>query len=439
MALAITSLLRAGQFLAWKHYYKPEYAKRWLLYFRMSITSTSIVWAIGGIILSTGVNMGHMVYVSFALAGLCAGASSTLAIDRISLICFMLPIQILQIIFHIHNGDTISLGMGALWALFLIFLLATARQIRLKLEESYYLREKASKSESRLLRILESSPIATRITVDNNNKVVFANSRFRELLELTPEQATDISSANFYADPEKYSEVIERLSKGENIVGMQVELRSPGENLWVKWVLASYFTIEYYNKSAVLGWFYDITERKLMEDKAQHLANHDILTGLPNRMLWHSLLQQMLASAKRDKSILAVMFLDLDKFKPVNDHHGHNIGDRLLKAVADRILRCLRESDSAARIGGDEFVVLLPKIKNEENALMIAEKIRHALNQDFDIDDLSLNISSSIGIAIYPNHADSDKELTKRADIAMYYAKSEGRNKVLAYRPDMKH
>jgi diguanylate cyclase (GGDEF)-like protein len=144
-----------------------------------------------------------------------------------------------------------------------------------------------------------------------------------------------------------------------------------------------------------------------------------------------------LANAERERSVLALMFVDLDRFKPVNDQYGHHVGDLLLKAVAERILACLRHTDSAARFGGDEFVVMLPDVARERYAMRIAEKIRTALNRPFEIEGLTLNISSSTGVAVYPDHADEEQLLIKRADIAMYFAKAEGRNRVKAYRPAM--
>lgn len=215
------------------------------------------------------------------------------------------------------------------------------------------------------------------------------------------------------------------------------ELIIPGKPSIIRWVLASYLQLEYQNEPAILGWFYDITDRKEMEEQVQHLAYHDPLTGLPNRMLFTDRLQQALATAKRDHAQLALLFIDLDKFKPINDTHGHHVGDLLLKEVAQRIRYCLRVSDTVARIGGDEFVVLLPMIKAEQDALEVAEKIRCSLNQPFELAGHSLSISSSTGIAIYPEHGDEEKKLMKNADAAMYYAKSVGRDNVQTYRSGM--
>ena len=177
----------------------------------------------------------------------------------------------------------------------------------------------------------------------------------------------------------------------------------------------------------------DISERKAAADHIHHLAHYDILTDLPNRSLLSDRLQQSISTCKRERKTLAIMFLDLDMFKNINDEHGHAMGDLLLKEVAIRIQLCLRESDTAARVGGDEFVILLPSIESEQTAFIVAEKIRIALKQPFEIDGHSLRISTSIGISIYPDHGNEEKVLLKNADTAMYLAKQKGRNTALFF------
>ena len=186
------------------------------------------------------------------------------------------------------------------------------------------------------------------------------------------------------------------------------------------------------------GFITDITDRKNAEEKIRHMAQYDVLTDLPNRTLLSDRLQLALATAKREQARLALLFLDFDKFKPINDSLGHAIGDLLLKQAALRMQRCMRESDTIARIGGDEFVVLLPVIETEQDATLVAEKIRLALDKPFDIEGHVLNISASIGIAVYPQHGEDEIELSKNADLAMYYAKHNGRNTVTIYHPEMK-
>jgi diguanylate cyclase (GGDEF)-like protein/hemerythrin-like metal-binding protein len=180
----------------------------------------------------------------------------------------------------------------------------------------------------------------------------------------------------------------------------------------------------------------DISERVAMQRQVRALASYDTLTALPNRRLALERLTQQLVRARRNQSRLALLFIDLDRFKPVNDELGHDVGDWLLQAVAQRIQACLRESDTAARMGGDEFVVLVPDLHSVEAATTVGEKIRNALEQDFVTPKgLVLQISSSIGVAIYPDHGDSEATLLRLGDEAMYTAKRGGRNAVQLWAP----
>lgn len=178
-----------------------------------------------------------------------------------------------------------------------------------------------------------------------------------------------------------------------------------------------------------------LAELRHSQQELEHLARHDTLTGLPNRALFADLMEHALAAARRDKTRLALMFLDLDKFKLINDNLGHAVGDLLLKEIAGYIRTALRESDTAARIGGDEFVILLPNIQHNEDVLTVAEKIRSAVNEPFAIEGYSIAVSASIGIALYPEHGSDMLGLAKHADQAMYRAKERGRDAVVFYEP----
>ena len=178
-----------------------------------------------------------------------------------------------------------------------------------------------------------------------------------------------------------------------------------------------------------VGTMIDITARKAIEEQIRHIAHHDVLTDLPNRILLADRLQQAMAQARRDNSKLALMYIDLDKFKPVNDTFGHGVGDLLLKEVATRLLTCMqRESDTVSRLGGDEFVAMLSAVTSEYDVAKVADKILKTLNQPFTIEQKLINISSSIGIAIFPSHGTDAVSLMKNADSAMYQAKHAGRS-----------
>ena len=208
----------------------------------------------------------------------------------------------------------------------------------------------------------------------------------------------------------------------------------------VKWVLARGMIV---SRTAddkplrMIGTHADITERKNMEERMRHMAHYDLLTELPNRALITERLQQAVIKARRDKTHMAVMFLDLDRFKPVNDNLGHDIGDLLLKQVAQRLLASMRESDTVARLGGDEFVVLLHVIDQEHDVIVVAGKILQALNQPFVVAQHEINISGSIGIAVYPQHGEDEKLLLINADIAMYHTKKSGRNDYCLFAPGL--
>jgi diguanylate cyclase (GGDEF)-like protein len=168
--------------------------------------------------------------------------------------------------------------------------------------------------------------------------------------------------------------------------------------------------------------------RRQTEALINHLAYHDTLTNLPNRNLLQDRLQMAIIQAKRINDIVAVMFLDLDSFKSINDTLGHHVGDLLLKAVADRLTWCIRKGDTVARMGGDEFMVILPDLGHALNAATIANKIIYTLQQPFSICGYKLSTTASIGISIYPLDADDKDSLIKQADIAMYLAKEQGKN-----------
>ena len=180
----------------------------------------------------------------------------------------------------------------------------------------------------------------------------------------------------------------------------------------------------------------DISELKEAQENLRRLAHYDTLTNLPNRSLFFDLVDQGMALARREKSQLAILFLDLDRFKPINDTWGHAVGDLVLQEVAQRIAACLRESDTVGRVGGDEFLVLLLNLNSVEDAIRVGEKIREALNQPFMVEGKTLGISSCIGIALYPDHGSTAAELTEHADTAMYQAKEAGRDRVVVYGSD---
>jgi diguanylate cyclase (GGDEF)-like protein/PAS domain S-box-containing protein len=174
--------------------------------------------------------------------------------------------------------------------------------------------------------------------------------------------------------------------------------------------------------------FHDVSVARAIGIEMSHMAQHDTLTNLPNRTLLQDRLHQAIALASRNGTLVAVLFLDLDKFKEINDSLGHEFGDKVLQSVVKRLLTCVRASDTVSRLGGDEFVILLSEIKQTGDAGVKAGQILTAMNAPFEIDSHKLHITASIGVAVYPNDSTDPENLIKKADLAMYQAKEQGRN-----------
>ena len=308
-------------------------------------------------------------------------------------------------------------------------------RINRRLAESI-VRGKLTEDALRSLSVaVEQSPVSVVIT-DTRGIISYVNPRFTIDTGYSAEEAIGRNPAILKSGSTEewvYSELWDTLGKGKIWSGEFVNRRKDGklfhEEAHIAPVLDDVGGVTHYVAVKL-----DITERKRVEERITHLAQHDALTDLPNRQLFSDRLEQAVVLAQREGTSMALMFLDLDDFKPVNDTFGHAVGDLLLQAAANRMRECVRASDTVGRIGGDEFVVLLHRIEDETDALTVAEKIRQALCRPFELAGQRLEISCSIGTAIYPEHGADEVELSQSADSAMYCAKQEGRNRVRLFR-----
>ncbi len=289
---------------------------------------------------------------------------------------------------------------------------------------------KRVEDELRLMsRVFFNSGEAILIT-DARNRILAVNREFIKLTGYTQEEVLGrnphmLSAGN--TPPEVYDEMWAALATSDHWQGELWDRRKSGEpypkRLSISVVRDSEGRITNY-----IGAFEDITERKAAEDKISYLAHHDALTGLPNRFSLHERIEQMMAFARRLDDCLAVMLIDLDRFKTINDTLGHNVGDQLLIQVAKRLKRSVRDSDIVARLGGDEFVVVLTGVEAAEAVAEIAAMIVRQIATPYDIGGHELHTSPSVGICFYPQDAEATEELIKNADIAMYHAKAMGRS-----------
>ncbi len=191
------------------------------------------------------------------------------------------------------------------------------------------------------------------------------------------------------------------------------------------------------NFAGYIGSCYDMQQIKTAEERMEFLANHDSLTHLPNRMLLHDRIERALSSARREGRQVAVLFIDLDRFKDINDTLGHTVGDQLLHAFSDRLSHCVRDADTVSRLGGDEFVVVIPELREAADAVPVAQKIIDAMAVDFSIENHNLRVTPSIGISVFPHDGQDAQTLINNADTAMYSVKQSGRNAIQFYSPDL--
>lgn len=266
--------------------------------------------------------------------------------------------------------------------------------------------------------------------IDNDHVIEFVNDRFCEMLEYTREELVGKKTYETFLDEEAYRLVKEADREREKGISSQYEVcvrKKSGETVWVIIGGVPIFNAE--NKlTGTMGVFTDITERKRAEEQLLHDALHDGLTGLANRTLFINHLQKSIERGKRSNSVqYAVLFLDFDRFKVVNDSLGHAEGDNLLKQIARRLENLLRSGDLLARLGGDEFTILLTELNTPDDAVMVAERIQKDLNKPFILGENEVFMSVSIGIAISNEGHSRAEDMLRDADIAMYRAKSKGK------------
>jgi diguanylate cyclase (GGDEF)-like protein/PAS domain S-box-containing protein len=279
------------------------------------------------------------------------------------------------------------------------------------------------------LLVYQNSSEAMMVT-DKDGTILTINAAFTRLTGCSQEDAIGKNPETFGNDNEHafYYRVWQQLDDQGHWEGEIVDQRKNGET-YTKWLTVNTIFNEDGSVHRRVVLFYDITEKKKTEELIWQQANFDALTSLPNRRMFHDRLAQDMKKAHRDGHGLALLFLDLDRFKEVNDTLGHSMGDQLLKEAAKRLLSCVRDTDTVARLGGDEFTVILVGIQDTASVERIAEDILECMSEPFQLGDELAYVTTSIGITLFPSDSDNIDTLIKNADQAMYVAKQLGRNR----------
>ncbi|MBI5891737.1 MAG: EAL domain-containing protein [Nitrosomonadales bacterium] len=407
--------------------------------FRLGVVVAGAVWGSAGFLLYPADHPQYVMFLIFALAGMTAGGVASFSADLISAVAFSLLISLPISIRLFVAGDALSVTMGLAVSLYLVFMVASLRRINRNVYENITLRIQAAaregkmrESEERYRLLLSHLPVGI-FHYDTNLVVTYCNDQFADMLH----------------------------NSVDNIVGLEMKLLKeqsilPSLRKALEGELGYYEGHYLATYSDAEGWVYmtcapsldgsgkivggiaivqDVTEHKTAMEKINSLAFYDPLTDLPNRRLLLDRLQQALASSARSGKEGALLFIDLDNFKALNDTLGHDMGDLLLQQVAQRLIACVREDDSVARLGGDEFVVMLEDLGELDlvaaaQTEAIGEKILATLGKPYQLAAHEYRCTPSIGATLFNGHQLAKEELLKQADIAMYQAKKAGRNTI---------
>lgn len=293
--------------------------------------------------------------------------------------------------------------------------------------------EELRASQELFMKAFQMSPVLMAITRLQDGTFLEVNDVFLRTLRYNREEVLGHNSTEMriFNIPDSRDKLLEEIFRKGSARNLEIAYRDKRGKIHKGLFFAEPVVIA--GQECLLSVALDITKRKKYEERIRYQAYHDLLTGLPNRRMFEERLQYVLADARRKGEMVAVLFLDLDGFKQVNDTLGHEAGDKVLCDIAAALTRSLRESDTVARLGGDEFMIILPHLQSTDDANPVINRILNACRKDYSSGEVKLAVSASIGVAFFPAHGTRVSTLMKNADIAMYRAKDAGRDQAVFY------
>jgi diguanylate cyclase (GGDEF)-like protein/PAS domain S-box-containing protein len=448
-------LTTAGRSLLVRYYFKAsapaQQAIYWGRLYAVGVGLSGLAWGSSGILLFPMDSPGHQVLIAFVLAGMSAGSvvvlSARLEVCAVFLLLALLP---LCVRFFIQE-DQLSFFMGAMIIIFLVSMLTAAhtsqrlitnmlslrfdkRELMVEISKRQRIEESLFQEKERLQTTLASIGEAVVIT-DAHKNIQYLNPVAEKLCGWSRRAAKQRTISEVFPSLDETTRqtiptAVEECLKQASRIHKKSLLITPANQECLIEELATPLSDRNGKMVGAVAVFRDVTETHRQTVQLAFQANHDVLTGLPNRNLLRDRLHHAIAHAQRSGQQLAVLFLDLDHFKTINDSLGHAAGDNLLKTVATRLKASVRETDTVARLGGDEFVILLEYLDHENVAITVAQKILTALAQPFVLERQDCVVTTSIGVALFPSDGEDTEILLQNADTAMYRAKAEGRNKI---------
>lgn len=447
--LTLVSMAR----LAMAYYFRrlpavQQQRRRWLYRFSVGAITAGCVWGAGGFVLFTGENHGQVAALSIVLAGIAAGGVTTLSAVWWVALGFVLPILLPLLIQFLLLGSPLAILIGAMLSLFLGLIITTSRRLSGIIHDNIALRVSMSareaqlqESENRYRSIFQRSPLGV-LHFDEHGHITDCNNKLLEILDVNRAQLIGYRMLSRSADEGVANAVREALAKGIGYYEGTYCLPNASEGTPLRAFFNGVHSVSHDMVGGV-AIIEDFTERKRHEAIIYRQAFYDALTDLPNRRLFIEHMVTLCDATQTEKQSGLLMFLDMDRFKLINDTWGHATGDDLLVQVARRLEGCLREGDMAARLSGDEFVLLALFNEGADQALEArAETYMHTvqqvLSQPYRLANRDVEVTPSMGYTCFMVAACEYEEVLKQADIAMYRAKTEGRARLCRFQPWMR-
>lgn len=414
----------------------------WLNIFRLSTLACGMAWGLAGYyFLSETNDVAHKAFITLVIVGVTGGAMVVYSVDAITSKLFSGSIYLLSLPGFFSNETELSLAMAVLLAVYIVYISIASSNLGKKLHENILLHHAAIKQQAEIEKLsqhqrihLDHTPMGV-IEWDLGLQVVSWNAAAEQIFGYQQDEAIH-QHARFLLPIDIQDHVIQKMeefiAEGSSSHCQNENLTKEGDIIFCEWT----YTALRDNHNHVVGLatlVQNKTEFKKSQDEIQYLAYYDTLTDLPNRRLLTDRVTQAMHTSSRNQSHCAVFFIDLDNFKNINDLHGHSVGDMLLKSVSTRLKTILRDEDTIARFGGDEFVILIQNIgntanKSKEISEVIANKIINGISDIYNIGNVQYRTSCSIGICTFQGETLSVNEVFKRADNTMFQAKSDGRS-----------
>jgi len=419
----------------------------WLRHFQLGALVGGLAWGAAGVLLFPANSLVHQVFLCVVLAGVAAGAIPSLGAVWTVSVVFVVATLAPMMLYLPFLDSPLSLPIPPLWALFIAALIVASRRLSRSTRENIGLRvemstrEAALRESEELYRLIFSQAPLGILHFDADGRIVDCNEKLVEIIGSTRNRLIGFNMLSNLSDDNMKAAVHQALKEGSGYYEDTYRSVTADKETPVR-VFFNGVRDNLGHITGGVGVVEDFTERKRTEALVQQQAHYDALTELPNRRLLLERLEQALARCRRHGHVGALLFLDLDHFKRINDSLGHAVGDEILRAVARRLSETLREEDTAARLSGDEFVVLLSELGNRREEAMaqaqgFAGRVQHILGAPYEIRGFRLQVTPSIGLALFPRLSATAHDILRHADAAMYRAKAEGRATYRFYLPSM--